>query len=149
MARMQTMGLDETIEDMKRMGQLAGDVADAMIMTGAAVVRQHWQASAKRHGHEDTGDMIASIRYAKAPKSIDGMKAIDVYPQGRDYKRTRNAEKAFILHYGTTKIAASHWVDEAEQNADAPATQAMIRIWDTFIETGSVPVVAAPSFRRK
>lgn len=142
MARFETSGLDETIKDMQRMRQLTGTAAEAMLISGAAVVREHWQASAKRHGHMDSGDMIASIRAARKVKDIGGMKAIDVYPQGKDYKGTRNAEKAFILNYGTTKIKASRWVKEAEKSAEAPATQAMIRIWDTFIETGRVPAAA-------
>ena len=149
MARLNVTGLNETIESMKRMGQLAGPVADAMILSGAAIIREHWVASAESHGHVDTGDMIASIRYARQPKDVGGMRVLDVYPQGKDEKGVRNAEKAFILHYGSSSIRASRWVKEAEESGDLPAGLAMIRIWDEFIETGRVPAVAAPKLTKR
>ena len=149
MARLNVTGLDETIEQMKRMGQLTGQVADAMILTGAEVIREHWVASAQSHGHVDTGDMIASIRYAKQPKDVGGMRILDVYPQGKDEKDVRNAEKAFVLNYGSSSIKASHWVKEANESGESPAGLAMIRIWDEFIKTGRVPAVAAPKYMKR
>jgi len=148
MARFEVSGLEAVISDMTRMGQMTGTVADAMLMAGAAVITQHWVDSARAHGHVDTGDMIASIGFPRKPRSVNDARTLDVYPQGKDYKGTRNAEKAFILHYGSSSIKGSRWVEDAEAEAEQPAGEAMIGVWDEFIATGKVRQTSAPKRRR-
>lgn len=133
MARFDISGLDETIEEMKRLGQMTGQTADAMLMAGADEVRKAWRQSAEEHRHRDTGDMIASIGFARKPKEIGSIRTIDIYPQGKDKRNIRNAEKAFILHYGTTKIRGSRWVDDADKISDQTVVPAMIRVWEKFL----------------
>lgn len=134
MARFDVSGLDETIEDMKRLGQMTGQTADAMLMAGAEEVRKAWRQSAEEHRHRDTGDMIASIGFARKPKEIGSIRTIDIYPQGKDKRNIRNAEKAFILHYGTTKIRGSRWVDDADKISEQTVVPAMIRVWEQFLQ---------------
>lgn len=134
MARFDVSGLDETIEDMKRLGQMTGQTADAMLMAGAEEVRKAWRQSAEEHRHRDTGDMIASIGFARKPKEIGSIRSIDIYPQGKDKRNIRNAEKAFILHYGTTKIRGSRWVDDADKISEQTVVPAMIRVWEQFLQ---------------
>lgn len=134
MARFDISGLDETIEEMKRLGQMTGQTADAMLMAGADEVRKAWRQSAEEHRHRDTGDMIASIGFARKPKEIGSIRSIDIYPQGKDKRNIRNAEKAFILHYGTTKIRGSRWVDDADKISDQTVVPAMIRVWEQFLQ---------------
>lgn len=134
MARFDVSGLDETIEEMKRLGQMTGQTADAMLMAGAEEVRKAWRQSAEEHRHRDTGDMIASIGFARKPKEIGSIRAIHIYPQGKDKRNIRNAEKAFILHYGTTKIRGSRWVDDADKISEQTVVPAMIRVWEQFLQ---------------
>lgn len=134
MARFDVSGLDETIEEMKRLGQMAGQTADAMLMAGAEEVRKAWRQSAEDHRHRDTGDMIASIGFARKPKEIGSIRTIDIYPQGKDKRNIRNAEKAFILHYGTTKIRGSRWIDDADKISEQTVVPAMIRVWEQFLQ---------------
>ena len=134
MARFDVSGLDETIEEMKRLGQMTGQTADAMLMAGADEVRKAWRQSAEEHRHRDTGDMIASIGFARKPKEIGSIRTIDIYPQGKDKRNIRNAEKAFILHYGTTKIRGSRWVDDADKSSEQTVVPAMIRVWEQFLQ---------------
>lgn len=134
MARFDVSGLDETIEEMKRLGQMTGQTADAMLMAGADEVRKAWRQSAEEHRHRDTGDMIASIGFARKPKEIGSIRSIDIYPQGKDKRNIRNAEKAFILHYGTTKIRGSRWVDDADKISEQTVVPAMIRVWEQFLQ---------------
>lgn len=138
MARFETSGLDETISEMKRLGQLSGDAAKDMLLTGAEEVRNAWRQSAQQHGHRDTGDMIASIGYSRRVKEAGDALSVDIYPQGRrkDGTRQRHAEIAFILHYGTSKIPESRWVDDADRISEQKAIPAMIKVWDKFIESG-------------
>ena len=134
MARFNVSGLDETIEEMKRIGQMTGRTADAMLMAGAEEVRKAWRQSAEEHRHRDTGDMIASIGFSRKPKEIGSIRSIDIYPQGKDKRNIRNAEKAFILHYGTTKIRGSRWVDDADKISEQTVVPAMIRAWEQFLQ---------------
>lgn len=134
MARFDVSGLDETIEEMKRLGQMTGRTVDAMLMAGAEEVRKAWRQSAEEHRHRDTGDMIASIGFSRKPKEIGSIRTIDIYPQGKDKRNIRNAEKAFILHYGTTKIRGSRWVDDADKISEQTVVPAMIRVWEQFLQ---------------
>lgn len=142
MARFKTTGLDATIRQMKELGELTGEIADKMLAAGAEEVKKAWKKSAERHSLRLTGQMMDSIGYPKKPTNINGIKTMDIYPQGKstytekDGKRIerkkaiRNAEIAFIHHYGTSRNPATHWVDTADELAEEPVSKAMNAIWD-------------------
>ena len=134
MASLNYEGLDEVLAEMKRLGELTGPVADKMLMAGAEVVKEAWRESARKHDHKDYGDMIESIDYARGPKNAGDIRAIDIYPQGKDRKGVRNAEKAFILHYGSSSIKGSRWVDDAEDIAEEGVVQVYEDIWDEYLK---------------
>lgn len=149
MARFRTDGLDDLIADMTAMGESTGELAEDICLGCAEEVKKAWKKSAQMHGLKDTGDMINSIGYPRQPKSINGIKTIDIYPQGKDRKGARNAEKAFILHYGTSGaknraarkgkkykgpgIPASHWVDDADDMAAKPVEEKANQIYDAWL----------------
>lgn len=136
MARFDMSGLQPVIDEMRRLGEESGPVAEAMIMAGAERVREAWRRSADEHGHRLTDDMFNSIGYPRQPKNIGDGISIDIYPQGKDRKGVRNAEKAFILHYGTSKLPGSHWVDDADAYSEETVVPAMAEVWEHYIETG-------------
>lgn len=137
MARFSTDGIDQIAAEMAWMGEAAGETADEMLLAGAEEVKRAWQETAERHGYRETGDMIESIRADKAPKSdANDVRRISVYPRGEDRKGVRNAEKAFLLHYGTSKIHGSHWVDEADQDAGPMVQDVFEKIWDRHLKGG-------------
>ena len=137
MAQFSTDGIDSIAEEMAWMGEAAGEVADEMLLAGAEEVKRAWKETAERHGYRETGDMIESIRADKAPKSdANDVRRISVYPRGEDRKGVRNAEKAYVLHYGTSKIHGSHWVDEADQDAGPMVQDVFEKIWDRHLKGG-------------
>lgn len=137
MAQFSTDGIDSIAAEMAWMGEAAGEVADEMLLAGAEEVKRAWKETAERHGYRETGDMIESIRADKAPKSdANDVRRINVYPRGEDRKGVRNAEKAYVLHYGTSKIHGSHWVDEADQDADPMVQDVFEKIWDRHLKGG-------------
>ncbi len=137
MAQFSTDGIDSIAEEMAWMGEAAGEVADEMLLAGAEEVKRAWKETAERHGYRETGDMIESIRADKAPKSdANDVRRINVYPRGEDRKGVRNAEKAYVLHYGTSKIHGSHWVDEADQDAGPMVQDVFEKIWDRHLKGG-------------
>ena len=151
MARFSTSGLDKLVDDVTRLGLGVSEVADEMLLAGAAEVKKSWQRTAERHGFEASGEMIDSIGFARRPTNVRDIKSIDIYPQGKGADGVRHAEKAFILHYGTSRkeprrrrkekkfpgngIPPTHWVDEAEQLAADPVQEAMERVFDEYLKT--------------
>lgn len=134
MARFETEGIDEIIDALVRMGEESGPIADEMLMVAAEEVKTSWQIAAGLHGHRVTGDLISSIGYPRAPKTISGIRTIDIYPQGKDRKGVRNAEKAFILHYGTSKNPGSRWIDDADKESGPRVQRAMEAVFDKHFE---------------
>lgn len=118
-------GVDEMIKAFSELGESADEIEDEMLMAGAEEEKKAQIQSAEKHKLRDSGDMIKSIGYAKKPKTAEGLRQIDIYPQGKDKKGVRNAEKGFIHHYGTSVIKATHWVDEADEAAAEPVQKAM------------------------
>lgn len=136
MARLDTTGLDDVIDEMIRMREDAGPVADKMLLAGAKEAKKAWKKAAKKHRHQDTGEMIKAIGHSK-PRTVNGVRTMEIYPRGKDSKGVRNAEKAFITHYGKRGQPGSHWVDEADEEAAETGTSAMAAIWDEHIKGGT------------
>jgi hypothetical protein len=102
-----------------------------MLLAGAEEVKKSWREVATQFKYKDTGRMIESIGYGKgrSGKASD-VKAVAIYPQGINHKNVRNAEVAYILHYGTSKRPGSHWVDKAEELAGPRIEKAVTEIWE-------------------
>lgn len=133
MATFNVTGLQSVIKDLERLGDGAKEVGERMLRAGADVVAWEWQKAIKSAGHIDTGSMLLNTKPDKSIKTSGGVMEITVYPRGSDATGTRNAEKAFIAHYGRTRQRGSGFVDLAVSNAQAPAWSAMESIWDQFI----------------
>lgn len=144
MAQFRTEGMDKLIEAMEYMGQTTGELAKKVLFAGAEQIKLAWKKSAKMHGHIDTGQMLDSIGYLRQPKKVSDILSIDIYPQGRErdtirkkdgkiIKGSRNAEKAFVLHYGTSKRPGSHWVDTADDIAGPLVEEETQRIFDEWL----------------
>ena len=127
-------GFDELVADLKQHGDLISTAAPDMLQAGAAVVADAWRDAIRAHGLIDTGDMIDSVAPANLVNT-SSEKKITVYPQGRDRKGIRNAEKAFINHYGASRRKATHFVDDAETKAEQPAVEAMAAVWLDKLES--------------
>lgn len=147
MARFRTEGLDELIADLDRMGQTTGELAERILMAGAEQVKRAWRKSADIHKLRLTGQLIDSIGYPRKPRRIRDLLAIDIYPQGMSTytedpktgkrierkKPVRNAEVAFINHYGTSKNPGSRWVDTADDLAGPTVEAEALRIYDEWL----------------
>ena len=134
MARFDTAGIDDIIQSLIQMGEGSGELADELLLAGAEEVKQAWKTAALQHGLKDTGDMINSIGYPREPKDINGIRSIDIYPQGKDRKGVRNAEKAFIWHYGTSKRPGKHWIDDADKLSAPEVERVFTEKYDEFLQ---------------
>ena len=141
MARFGMTGLDALVADMQKKGQHSGEVAMAMTAAAAQVIQETWRESAQKHELIDTGAMINSIGYPKGVQRINDLYAVDIYPQGKDASGTRNADKAFVLNYGTSKFKATYWIDEADQASEPRIVERLQNMWNGYLETGQVPSI--------
>lgn len=146
MARFRTEGLDKLIDDLDRMGQTTGELAERILMAGAEQVKRAWQRAADIHKLRLTGQMRNSIGYSRKPKRVSDALSVDIYPQGMSTytemkngrrvprkKPIRNAEIAFINHYGTSVHQATHWVDTADDLAGPLVEDEAMRLFDEWM----------------
>ena len=129
MARMEFSGTQEVLDALFKESERLERKATEMLGEAGKVVVKAWQDAIDAHGHVRTGDMRNSVR-ASAVKKNGEAYVSSIYPHGRDRKRQSNAEKAFVLHYGTSKIHGDHFVDDAEERAGDAAEQVMQEVWD-------------------
>ena len=121
-------GLDDMMASIAGLIGSCDQVAKDMLDAGEAEVIAAWQQVSPVR----TGAMRGSV---KGHRKGGSAMTSEVYPDGSDHG-VRNAEKAFILHYGTKRIPGSHWVDQAEEIAEPAATAAMEEIFNQYIGSG-------------
>lgn len=121
--------IDGVAAEFANIGKKISKVADAMIKAGAKECTAAWQAGIDEHGYIKSGAMRGSVGPGKIIEA-NGGRMTDVYPQGYDSRGVRNADKAFILHYGKSNQPGSHWVDEVADAAEEPVNAAMKQVYD-------------------
>ena len=146
MARFEIDGLDEIIDQMKRMGQLTGKVAEAMLAAGAEQSKRVWVSIAESYPLRRSGRMIESIGYGKVKQGGDES-SIEIYPRGKDATGKSNAMKGFVVQYreGTE---GSGWVDTVHEYEGQYIENAMTSVWNEFMATGNVPNAIYPKVSR-
>lgn len=137
MADFSVSGIDELAAELKKLGQLDNDaLVGDMLEAGAEVVVDEWKKGIKSavKTKRSTGELEASVTTVKGIQKINDASAKTIYPAGKDSKGVRNAEKAFILHYGKSGQPATLFVDDVENKAEDKAADAMEKIFNDFLE---------------
>lgn len=142
MAKLNVTGMQQTIKSLEQMGEHIGPVADAMLNVAGKLVAEGWQYSIIKHEHYRTNALYKSIK-ASRPKTVKGIRQVTISPRGTDkYERTkpvRNAEKGFVLNYGRRNMKGSHWAEEASEETEEPAIEAMENVFDDWLWTEKLP----------
>ena len=73
--------------------------------------------------------MLESVGTTKGTGTMNSL-IREIYPQGKDHSGTRNAEKAYIINYGTSKKSGDHFVDKINKKAETDVYQAMAAVFD-------------------
>lgn len=142
-------GLDKLVAEMERDAARTEQCMDRMLLAGAAAVKEGWKQSAREHDLIDTGEMFDSIDYNNKIKKSGDLKYVEIYPMGKRSSGKRNAEVAYVLHYGTQGTTgwraklrrrnkkypnqpgtpATLWVDRAEELGAQTSLDVMMKIW--------------------
>lgn len=131
--RFEMRGLDGIAGEFARLSKKAGKVADDMVKAGCAEGVNAYKSAIEAHGHVDTGAMRDSVKMGPIHHANGAVYAL-VYPSGKDGKGVDNYLKAMKLNWGTSRISASHFVEEARDNASEPAGVVMRNIFESMKE---------------
>lgn len=136
MARMEFSGTQELMDELFAESERLERKATEMLGEAGKVVVDAWKQAITDAGHAPpgksrraTGDLLNSVRASAVKKNGDAY-TTSIYPHGRDRKKQRMADIAFVLHYGTSKIKGDHFVDDAEAKADEAAQAVMEQVWN-------------------
>lgn len=127
-------GFDELISATATLADDADSFANEIIdMAGEELVKG-WKNAIKDHGLIDTGAMYESIKDDIIINETTSEYRVEISPKGKDKKGVRNAEKAYINHYGRGKKVGTHFVDEAESAAQKKVDAKTEEIYDSWIK---------------
>lgn len=130
MARMNSSGVAELAQDLRQLGKDIPQVEEEMLDAGAQAIVEEWKDGIEKAGHVDSGDMRDSVRATRKKKT----RSRDIYPKGKDRKGVRNAEKAFVLHYGKSSKPGDRFVDQIEEAAEPRATAKMQSVLNAHLK---------------
>ena len=123
-----TTGIDLLMDDLTKLANaVGGDLPDKMLDAGAEAAIEDWKEGIESAGHVDTGAMRDSVGIA--PGTEKGLKR-EIYPQGTDRKGVRNAEKAYIQHYGRKSKKGDRFVDKINKKVKIDSYKAMSHVFD-------------------
>lgn len=130
MAVMKSAGILGLAEEFERFRLDIPDVGQKMLDAGAKACVKEWKDGITASGHVDTGAMKESVRSSKNQNK----KTREIYPRGKDKNGVRNAEKAFVLHYGTSHKPGDRFVDKIEENSEEQAFKEMQGVFDDYLK---------------
>lgn len=142
MAKFKCNGLDELDLDLAQLAMIPDDTKFAMLEAGAAALIEKWKE--KLSSMKRTGQLIESI---KAARKKGDTPIVSVAPKGKrknaytgqrkthgggTYQGT-NAEVAYVLEYGTPRMAATHWMETTNEEAGDAVVAAEYTVYDDFV----------------
>lgn len=149
MAKFSFNGMDELSASFEDMIQLSDEERMSVIMPGAEVVAEHQRGKIRSLFKQRTGALADSITIRQ--KSDDYGAYANIFLKGKHPgsgtgKRKRkdgrsngkysgtNAEVGYILEYGTPRIAATHWMETANEDAAAEVASAQQEAWNDLMK---------------
>ena len=133
MAKFSFNGVDSLEASFEQLAQFSDDEKVSILMPSAQLLLQRQKEKLLQLFKRRTGDLENSLTIS-VEDGDDGPK-VTIYPEGKHRnaftgKRKRdgksrgkysgtNAEIAYILNYGSPRIAATHWLENANEEAEA------------------------------
>lgn len=147
MGKFNTRGLEQLTLSMEQLAQIPDETQFSMLESGAAVLIERWKE--KLQAMKRTGQLIKSIKAARRKTDTP---IVSVTPKGtrknaftgKRFKRDgspsgtyqgTNAEVAYILEYGTPRMAATHWMETTNEEAGDEVVAAEAAVWDEYLKS--------------
>lgn len=140
-------GLDEISASFEQLARLTDEDKLSILSPSAQLLLQRQKEKIAQIFRRRTGDLENSL-VIEQRQSDDGP-SLYIYPKGkhrgsstgkRKGKRRSNgkysgtnAEVAYILNYGSPRIAATHWLENANDEAEAEVMASQQAAWDELV----------------
>lgn len=146
-------GMDSLIADFDKLAKLSDEDRATILSAGATQIRFHQQKYLAQNHHR-TGDLEKSIRSEiigdvavisprgtemrkKRRKILSSHKGSGAMKRQRHHGSTKastNMEVGFYLEYGTPRMKAMHWMENANSIAEPDMENAMQEAWNERLE---------------
>lgn len=120
------VGANEFLRELQKLGNDMRATERAMLQAGGEQMAQAWRNEIETRRHIKTHAMLKNVKYKIKTKS--GHLRAEITSEGTDEHGMSNSAKAYMLHYGTSKIRGDHWIDAAEAAGYALANPAMAAV---------------------
>lgn len=135
MGKVTTSGLNKLINNLSNFAEDFSEMEDKILDEAGEIFVEEWKEGIEQFGHVDTGDMQKSVKAKRSKKDA----SVEIYPHGKDRHGVRNAQKAAILHYGSSSIKGDRFVDDIEEKGEEKAVEAAEEIYyDTLEKKGLI-----------
>lgn len=148
MATFSFNGLDEISASFEQIAKLTDEDKMSVIMPAAKLLLERQRQKILALFTQHTGDLADSLTIEQR-SGDDGVMAY-IFPKGKHRgsstgKRKRkngrsngkysgtNAEVAYILEYGSPRIAATHWLENANEESEEEVIAAQQSAWDDLL----------------
>ena len=147
MAKFSFNGLDEISASLEQLFKLTDEDKVSILMPSAQLLLQRQKEKIAKLFKRRTGDLEASLSISQ--QNSDLGPSLFIAPEGkhrgsstgkRKGKRRSNgkysgtnAEVAYILEYGSPRIAATHWMENANEEAADEVTASQQDAWNELV----------------
>jgi hypothetical protein len=147
MAKFSFNGLDEISASFEQLAQLTDEEKISILTPSAQLLLKRQKEKIAKTFKRRTGDLENSL--AITQQENDGNPSLFITPTGkhrgsstgkRKGKRRSNgkysgtnAEVAYILEYGSPRIAATHWMENANEEAADEVTASQQDAWNDLV----------------
>lgn len=144
MAKFSTRGVDELILSLEQLATTPEETQYSILEAGASALIPRWKETLQ--SMKRTGQLIESI---KAARKKGETLIVAITPKGKrkgaytgqrkthgggTYQGT-NAEVAYLLEYGTPRMAATHWMESTNEEASDEVVAAEAAVWDDYLKS--------------
>lgn len=127
MAQFNVQGFDELIKELEQLGKF-DEIAPKMLEEAVPILEKEVVKQASKH--QESGDMMESIKPTGATAGKSGGYYICVRPTGKDRKGIRNMEKMAWLEFGVHGRPATPVLKTAVLNAEPQVIKKMQEVFE-------------------
>ena len=144
MAQFKTRGVDELVLSLEQLATTPEETQYSILEAGASALIPRWKETLQ--SMKRTGQLIESV---KAARKKGESPIVAITPKGKrkgaytgqrkthgggTYQGT-NAEVAYVLEYGTPRMAATHWMETTNEEAGDEVVAAEAAVWDEYLKS--------------
>lgn len=147
MAKFTFNGMDEISASFEQLSHISDEDKLSVIMPAAKLLLQRQQEKIRALFRQWTGALADSLTIQE--RSDDDGAYVCIYPKGkhpgsstgkrRGKRRSNgkysgtNAEVAYVLEYGSPRIGATHWMENANEDAEDEIISAQQSAWEDLL----------------